>query len=125
MRQGAEKATVTALGMVALFLCAGLVGCVPWPEYGTGGLAERQETSSPEVIELEGRYQALVDAGGMRVAAGRMIETNLLLTRARREFAAGMTEDGLQSAAQVDRLLLMLERDIRPARGKARFRTGS
>lgn len=124
MRRRMGTATTTAAAAVlAMLMLPALAGCTPWPEYGTGGLAERQPTESAAVVLLDNRYQALVAAGALRLAAGRMTEANLMLVRARREFAAGLFEDSDHSLAKADAIIASLERDIRPQR--ARPRAGS
>lgn len=125
MRRGAERAIALAFAFCAPLPLAGLGGCVPWPGYATGGLAERHPTESPEIVLLESRYEALAEAGAMQSSAARMTETNLMLMRARREFAAGLVEDAQHSAMQVDAMLAVMERDIRPGRPRARSRAGS
>ncbi len=125
MRRRGNSVIPTVLALSAFLMLAGLGGCTPWPDYATGGLAERHATDSAAIVLLENRYETLVTAGGLRLAAGRMTDASLLLVRARREHAAGLLEDAERSTWQVESMLASIERDIRPSRPAARSRPGS
>ena len=110
--------------LLTLAAVGGAGGCTPWPEYATGGIAERRPPESMALAALQSRYDALVAAGGMRLAGGRMTEASLALVRARREHAAGLHADSERSAAHASGLIVSLERDIRPGRVAARPQPG-
>lgn len=91
---------------------AGLGACTPWPEYATGGMAERHPTTSPAILVLEERCEAVGRAGGDRFLPGRMTDTRLLLQRARREVAGELTADSDQTLLRAEMLLSAIERDL-------------
>lgn len=62
-----------------------------WPQAGTGGLAERQPAPTPAIEQANNTLERLSVAGGDRYAAADMFEARTLLTRARRQYAGGLT----------------------------------
>ncbi len=91
--------------VVIVVSCLGLSGCFfsegPWPAEGTGGFAEYLPITDKRLQVLSDRLEALRERGAMRYAAAGFAEANLLLTRCRRELAAGLTVD---ASADIDRL---------------------
>lgn len=71
-----------------------------WPSEGTGGLAERGK-AEPAFAEAIATLDSLEARGADRFAAGDLAEARLILTRARREQAGG-----LSAAAEQDMVRL-------------------
>ena len=98
---------------VALSLVASLGACgSPWPQPGTGGLAERSAYANESYEKAAETIDRLTLEGGDRYAASDMVEARLLLTRARREQAGGLvdaaTMDLERLKATTDRIELRL-----------------
>jgi hypothetical protein len=84
---------------------------VPWPPDGGGGLAERFETDSPEIMLAEMRFRVLATAGARQLWSARMFDAERLLVQARREHAGGLPEDAMASLAKADAILRSVELD--------------
>lgn len=78
-----------------------------WPQAGTGGLAERQSAPTPATEQANNTLDRLSAAGGDRYAAADMVEARTLLTRARRQYAGGLTTG---ADADMARLNVTIER---------------
>ena len=92
-----------------LALCLTLSGCffdeAPYPEAGQGGYAEWGPIENSRALALQQRLQSAQRRGAELYTASAYADASLLLTRCRRELAAGLTID-----ARVD--LDRLERQI-------------
>ena len=98
---------------IALALVATLGACgSPWPQAGTGGLAERSAMANESYEKAAETLDRLTVEGADRYAAADMVEARLLLTRARREQAGGLVEAATMDLgrfnATVDRIELRL-----------------
>ncbi len=78
-----------------------------WPQAGTGGLAERQRAPTPAIEQASTTLDRLSAAGGDRYAAADMFDARTLLTRARRQYAGGLTTG---ADADMARLNVTIER---------------
>ena len=78
------------LHLLSLGLTLSATACA-WPQAGSGGLAERQRAQTPAIEQASATLDRLAAAGGDRFAAADMVDARLILTRARREYAGGMT----------------------------------
>ena len=78
-----------------------------WPQAGTGGLAERQRAPTPAIEHASTTLDRLSAAGGDRYAAADMFDARTLLTRARRQYAGGLT---IAADADMARLNVTIER---------------
>ena len=101
---------MNARGLSRCLLAFGLAlsaSACDWPQAGTGGLAERQPALTPAIEQASTALDRLSAAGGDRYAAADMVDARTLLTRARREYAGGLT-----TAADADmaRLNVAIER---------------
>lgn len=97
---------VPASVVLALAVLLGACGG-PWPEAGTGGLAERHVVSDAAFDQASETLDRLTAEGGERYAAADMVEARLLLTRARREKAGGLAE---AAAMDLERFKATVER---------------
>lgn len=102
--------------LISALLAVHVSACTPWPEYGTGGMAERHPTVSYAIMALEDRCDALSRAGAEQAVPGRMEEARLLLRRARREIAGDLLEDSDRTLGQAEMLITAIERYVRADR---------
>ena len=79
----------------------------PWPEAGTGGLAERHSQGGVTFDGAGETLDRLTGEGGDRYAAADMVEARLLLNRARREKAGGL---GDAATMDIERFKATVER---------------
>jgi hypothetical protein len=97
---------VNARYLLALGLALTASAC-DWPQAGTGGLAERQRAPTPAIEQASSALDRLSAAGGDRYAAADMVDARTLLTRARRQYAGGLT---IAADADMARLNVTIER---------------
>lgn len=90
-----------------MFAFALTASACDWPQAGTGGLAERQGAPTPAIEQANTTLDRLSAAGGDRYAAADMVEARTLLTRARRQYAGGLTTG---ADADMARLNVAIER---------------
>ncbi|MEQ1696021.1 MAG: hypothetical protein ABL901_09310 [Hyphomicrobiaceae bacterium] len=98
---------------VVIALTMMLAGCTPWPEYASGGLAERHYTGWGPVLHLRDRYHALTLSGADRFYPGRLVDVRNLINRATREHEGGLPDDAMLSVARAGELLSLVEADMR------------
>jgi len=105
-------------------LCLGLSGCLfaegPWPSEGQGGFAEYLPITDRQLQDLSDRLDALRERGAPTYASAAYAEASLLLTRCRREVAAGLTVDANADIARLAQQVEALETKLgwrRPAPG--------
>ncbi len=110
------------LAVIAL-VCLGLSGCLfsegPWPVEGTGGFAEYLPITDKQLQDLADRMAALRQRGAEKYAAGAFAEASLLLTRCRRELAAGIVSDANTDIAQLERDIDAMEATLGRKHGEA------
>jgi len=94
-------------------LCLGLSGCLsgegPWPSEGRGGFAEFLPITDRQLQDLSDRLDALRQRGAPTYDAAAYAEASLLLTRSRREVAAGLTVDANADISRLERQVEALE----------------
>jgi hypothetical protein len=92
--------------VVIVVSCLGLSGCAfnegPWPLEGTGGFAEYLPIPDRQLQDLSDRLDSARERGATRYAASAYAEAELLLTRSRRELAAGLTADANADIARLE-----------------------
>ena len=79
--------------LIACMAAPGLQGCVSWPKEARGGLAERERANDPVLRALRHAFRRLADAGALKTRPARMLEAQLLMIRAHREYAGGLRQD--------------------------------
>jgi len=79
--------------MIACTALPGLQGCVSWPKEARGGLAEREFSGDPVLVELRRAFRRLADEGALKTRPALMLEAQLLMIRAHREYAGGLRPD--------------------------------
>jgi exo-beta-1,3-glucanase (GH17 family) len=108
---------------VIALACLGLSGCVfsegPWPIEGTGGFAEYLPITDKQLQALADRLDALRRRGAEKYAAGAFAEAWLLLTRCRRELAAGIVSDANTDIVQLERDIEAIEATLGRKSGEA------
>lgn len=82
---------------------------MPWPQRGTGGLAEMQPSESPRLMQLELRLYALSQGRAVDYAPGMLLQAREFLVRAKREFAGGLVGDAEYTSDQLEFILVQLE----------------
>jgi hypothetical protein len=96
--------------IAALALATGVTGCAtPWPEGGSGGLAERDSASTPSLDAASASLDRLSVAGGEKYAAADMVEARLLLVRAKREQAGGLPSEASSDLARLQATIERIE----------------
>ncbi|RBP16094.1 hypothetical protein DFR50_10656 [Roseiarcus fermentans] len=106
---------------VVIFVsCLGLSGCFfsegPWPSEGAGGFAEYLPIQDKQLQDLSDRLDALRQRGAPKYDAAAYADASLLLTRCRREMAAGLTADASADIARLERQIDALEAAVRRKR---------
>lgn len=102
----------TLLAAAALALTVGACG---WPSSGTGGMAERGRPATPAVEQASATIERMKQSGAEKYAPADLIEARLVLTRAERELAGGLS---VAAESDLVRLNVILERiDQRLAAG--------
>jgi len=109
-RQSRHGPLANAGGVLAIVLV--LAGCTPWPDYATGGLAERHPIEWRQVRTVQERYNALTRGGADRFYPGRMIEVRNLINRAMREHEGGLPNDADVTLAIAAELTALVEADM-------------
>jgi len=89
-----------------------LASCTPWPDYATGGLAERHPIEWRQVRTVQERYNALTRIGADRFYPGRMIEVRNLINRAMREHEGGLPNDADVTLSIAAELTSLVEADM-------------
>ncbi len=109
-------------GMLA---CLGLSGCFfsegPWPVEGAGGFAEYLPITDKQLENLSNRLEALRARGAERYAAAAFAEASLLLTRSRREVAAGLMLDANRDIERLEGQVEAMEANLGRMRVSAWF----
>jgi hypothetical protein len=109
--------------LVVVLACALMLGaCTPWPEYATGGLAERHPTAWAPMLALQGRYNALTDIGTERFYPARLVEIRNLINRAMREREGGLAADAEFTLTRAAELVSLAENDMRKLKPGSRSR---
>lgn len=105
-------------------LCLGLSGCLlsegPWPTEGQGGFAEYLPITDRQLQDLRDRLNALRERGAPKYDAAAYAEASMLLTRSRREAAAGLAVDANADISRLEQQVEALETKLgqrRPAAG--------
>ncbi|MBY0610789.1 MAG: hypothetical protein K2P80_01265 [Beijerinckiaceae bacterium] len=93
-------------------LC-GAVGCTPWPDEGTGGIAERRPAENDELQRLERRLEDAIARGSRHSYAAQTAEAELQLIRTRRTWSAGFAEDYVTNYEVLDVLVRDIEAHVR------------
>ena len=96
-------------GLLALLAA----GCTPWPDEGTGGIAERKPTENVEIARLELRLQDAIARGARHSYAAQTAEAELQLIRVRRTWSAGFSEDYITNYELLDVLVTDIEGHLR------------
>lgn len=81
----------------------------PWPSEGAGGFAEYLPITDKQLQDISDRLDALRDRGAPKYAAAAYAEASLLLTRCRREVAAGLMADANADIARLEQKVDALE----------------
>jgi outer membrane murein-binding lipoprotein Lpp len=92
--------------------CFSLSGCFsegPWPTAGTGGFAEYMPITDKQIQDLDERLQEAGQRGATKFDAGAYAEASTLLTRSRRELAAGLVLDANADIARLEREVEAIE----------------
>lgn len=79
--------------LIAFLAVSGLQGCVSWPKEARGGLAERERAHDPVLLALRRAFRRLADDGALKTHPALMLEAQLLMIRAHREYAGGLRRD--------------------------------
>ena len=99
--------------VVVVVTCLGLSGCYfsegPWPSEGAGGFAEYLPITDKQLQDLSDRLDALRERGAPKFDAAAYAEASLLLTRCRRELAAGLVADANADIARLEQQVAALE----------------
>ena len=90
-------------------------GCTPWPDEGTGGIAERRPSDNDELESLELRLQDAIARGSRHSYAAQTAEAELQLIRTRRTWSAGFSEDYVRNYETLNVLVTDIERHVRGA----------
>lgn len=110
------KVRLRALLLRTALLCvtgALAAGCTPWPDEGTGGIAERREPDNVEIARLEARLQDAIARGARHSYAAQTAEAELQLIRVRRTWTAGFNEDYITNFEVLDTLVTDIEAHVR------------
>lgn len=102
-----------ALIVALLSTAATLGGCTPWPDEGTGGIAERRPSENEELLRLERRLQDAIARGSRHSYAAQTAEAELQLIRTRRTWSAGFAEDYVTNYEVLDVLVRDIEAHVR------------
>ena len=92
--------------------CVSLSGCFsegPWPRAGTGGFAEYMPITDKQLQDLDERLQRARQHGATKFDAAAYAEASTLLTRSRRELAAGLVLDANADIARLEREVEAIE----------------
>jgi len=84
---------VCAAVLIATAAASGLQGCVSWPKEARGGLAERDRANDAVLRSLRRAFRRLADEGALKTHPAPMLEAQLLMIRAHREYAGGLRRD--------------------------------
>lgn len=95
------KIVVIVVASVSLSGCFFSEG--PWPTEGAGGFAEYLPITDKQLQDLDNRLEAARQGGAMKYDAGAYADASLLLTRCRRELAAGLVVDANADIARLER----------------------
>lgn len=99
--------------LMSLLSCLALSGCfydeAPYPSEGAGGFAEWDSIPNHRARSLHDRMAYLRQRGAATYEAGALAEAELLLTRCRRELAAGLYLDADASMDRLERQLAAME----------------
>lgn len=100
---------------IAATLALGLTlsGCfydeAPYPATGHGGFAEWQAIEDPRARAAQDRLEAAQRRGAERYDASAYADASLLLTRCRRELAAGLMIDASADLERLDRQIAAID----------------
>ena len=103
---------VRRLGLAGLIVLLA-AGCTPWPDEGTGGIAERRPTENVEITRLEMRLEDAIARGARNSYAAQTAEAELQLIRVRRTWTAGFTEDYITNYEVLQALVTDIEAHVR------------
>ena len=99
--------------LVVVVACVSLSGCLfsegPWPTEGTGGFAEYMPITDKQLQDLDNRLESARQRGAMKYDAAAYADASLLLTRSRRELAAGLVVDANADIAELERKVGAIE----------------
>ncbi len=79
--------------LIAFTAVSGLQGCVSWPKEARGGLAEQERAHDPVLLALRRAFRRLAEDGALKTRPALMLEAQLLMMRAHREYAGGLRRD--------------------------------
>ena len=102
-----------ALMLLLSAALAGAGGCTPWPDAGTGGIAERRPSENDELLLLERRLADAIARGSRHAYAAQTAEAELQLIRTRRTWSAGFAEDYVTNYEVLDVLVRDIEAHVR------------
>ncbi|WP_341992181.1 hypothetical protein [Azorhizobium sp. AG788] len=114
-RQSRRRRLLGRLPAIALALS--LAGCesssmLPWPEPGTGGLAERRPSTDVRIDQLSERLMSLVSRNARYYAAADTYEAERLLIQIRRESEGTFGEDAEINIARLKQKMDAIERQL-------------
>ena len=95
--------------------CTGLSGCFsegPWPAAGAGGLAEYMPITDKQLQDVYDRLEAARNRGAEKYDAAAFAAAELLLTRSRRELAAGLVVDANADIARLEEAVDAIEASL-------------
>jgi hypothetical protein len=104
----------TVLRFAAFALVLSVAAC-GWPSEGAGGLAERGQPATPAIEEAAETLERLASRGADRFAAGDLAEARLILARASREQAGGLTVAAEQNMVRLKASFERIERRLNAA----------
>lgn len=99
------------LRLAALALALSVAAC-SWPSEGAGGLAERDLPATPAIEEAAATLEKLEARGADRFAAGDLAEARLILARASREQAGGLSVAAEQNLVRLRASFERIERRL-------------
>lgn len=103
--------------MMLLAACLALGGCeastfTPWPDAGTGGLAERRPSTDARIDNLSDQLVSLIARNARYYAAADTADAERLLIQLRRESEGGFGEDAEIDIARFRQKLALIERQL-------------
>ncbi len=129
MMRSLQLKKVARRGISARWLAIGVLlltvsACTPWPDEGSGGIAERRPVESSELSALADRLQATIERGSRNSYAAQTAEAELQLVRARRTWAAGFVEDYTTDYQVLEVLIRDIEAHVGASSTRRRKRIG-
>lgn len=102
-----------------LLAALALAGCetsnfTPWPDNGTGGLAERRPSVDPKISLLNDRMLDMVERGARYYDAAAFQDAEMLMVKIRRESEGQFPEDTVIDIARLEKKLDAIDRNLPP-----------